>query len=173
MGDTALSIRVPEADALVRAGFPAHVTVLYPFLHESLIGAGERRELAGIFGDRDAFELEFREFRRWPGVLYLAPEPDDLVRGLTDAVRVRWPEVVPYRGVFGSGGLAPHLTVANSEGPATWRAAYDLVERELAPMLPVVSKVREVALIVWDGERWCEREAYPLRDLPAQNVPYE
>ncbi|MEV0089987.1 2'-5' RNA ligase family protein [Streptomyces sp. NPDC050738] len=162
VGDTALTIKVPEADALVRAGFPAHVTVLYPFLHESLIGEGVRRELGGIFGARDAFEVEFREFRRWPGVLYLAPEPGGAVRALTDDVVARWPEAVPYRGVFGDDGLAPHLTVANGEGPETWRAAYDVLERELAPRLPLVSKVREVQLIVWDGARWCDREVYAL-----------
>jgi hypothetical protein len=166
VGDTALTIKVPEADRLVRAGFPAHVTVLYPFLHVSLIGAGVRRELAGIVGARDAFEMRFRAFRRWPGVLYLPPEPGDSVRALTDAATARWPEAVPYRGVFGADGLEPHLTVANSEGPETWRAAYDALEHELAPRLPVVTTVREVRLIVWDGVRWCDREAYALRAGP-------
>jgi hypothetical protein len=163
VGDTALSIRVPEADGIVRAGAPAHVTVLYPFLHASLIDSGVRRELGRLFGARDAFEVEFRAFRRWPGVLYLPPEPHDSVRTLTDAVTARWPEAVPYRGVFGADGLEPHLTVANSEGPGTWRAAYDVLERELAPRLPVVTTVREVRLIVWDGARWCDREAFALR----------
>ncbi|MBO0517953.1 2'-5' RNA ligase family protein, partial [Streptomyces beijiangensis] len=62
VGDTALTIKVLEADALVRAGFPAHVTVLYPFLHESAIDGGVRRALVEIFGAYDAFELGFGAF---------------------------------------------------------------------------------------------------------------
>ncbi|WP_234440700.1 2'-5' RNA ligase family protein [Streptomyces rimosus] len=58
-GDTAFTIKVPEADPLVRAGFPAHVTVLYPFLHESRIDTVTDRELTGLFAGHDAFTLTF------------------------------------------------------------------------------------------------------------------
>ncbi|MDG4861747.1 2'-5' RNA ligase family protein [Streptomyces sp. T-3] len=160
-GDTALTIDVPQADALVRAGFPAHVTVLYPFVHESRIDAGFRRELAGLLGSHEPFTLTFAEFGRWPGVLYLDPWPHDPVKALTKDLTRRWPEAVPYRGIFGA-GLDPHLTLANSEGPATQDAVYGALQAELAPLLPIECPVGEVQLIAWDGERWQERETYRL-----------
>lgn len=162
-GDTALTIHVPEADHLVRGDVPAHVTVLFPFLHADRLGEATERELGVLIGGHDAFALTFAEFRRYPGVLYLDPWPADPVRALTKDVTHRWPECVPYRGIFGPEGLNPHLTVANSEGPETADAAYDALEAELAPMLPLTAHVREVLMIVWDGERWVDRRGYPLR----------
>ncbi|GHE39128.1 hypothetical protein GCM10018785_05900 [Streptomyces longispororuber] len=161
VGDTALTIKVPEADPLVRAGFPAHVTVLYPFLHESRVDARVERDLSTLFAAHAAFELTFTEFGRYPGVLYLDPWPHDPVVALTKDLTGRWPEAVPYRGIFGA-GLAPHLTVANSEGPATQDAAYAALEAELTPALPLTCAVAAVHLITWDGARWRDRTAYPL-----------
>ncbi|MGA4843871.1 2'-5' RNA ligase family protein [Streptomyces sp. G45] len=161
-GDTALTIKLPAADPLVRAGFPAHVTVLYPFLHTSRLDARVHRELTGLFAGHDAFDLTLAEFGRYPGVLYLDPWPHDPVTALTKALTLRWPEAVPYRGIFGA-GLAPHVTVANSEGPATEDTVYEALRAELAPALPLTCPVRAVHLIVWDGQRWRDRAAYRLR----------
>lgn len=160
-GDTAFTIKIPEADPLVRAGFPAHVTALYPFVHESRIDTQVHRELSGLFAKHDSFVLTFTEFDRYPGVLYLDPRPHDPVKALTVDLTQRWPELVPYRGLFGA-GLDPHLAVANREGPATQDAAYDALQAELAPLLPLRCHVRTVQLIVWDGERWRDRMEYPL-----------
>ncbi|WP_052032321.1 2'-5' RNA ligase family protein [Streptomyces viridochromogenes] len=160
-GDTAVTIRIPEADPLVRAGFPAHVTVLYPFVHESRIDALVDRELADLFAKHDAFALTFAAFDRYPGVLYLDPRPHEPVKALTADLTQRWPELVPYRGLFGT-GLDPHLTIANHAGPATQDAEYDALQAELAPLLPLRCHVDAVQLIVWDGERWQDRARYPL-----------
>ncbi|MEU7161548.1 2'-5' RNA ligase family protein [Streptomyces chrestomyceticus] len=160
-GDTALTIKVPEADPLVRAGFPAHVTVLYPFLHESRIDAAAQHDLTRLLAGHAAFTLTLDSFGRYPGVLYLDPWPHAPVTALTKDLTRRWPETVPYRGIFGA-GLAPHLTVANHEGPATQEAAYDALQAELAPSLPLTCSVREVHLIVWDGRRWRDRVAFRL-----------
>ncbi|MFC7307957.1 2'-5' RNA ligase family protein [Streptomyces monticola] len=162
-GDTALTIAVPEADPLVRAPFPAHVTVLYPFVHESRLDAAAEARLRALFAAHDAFDLAFGAFARYPGVLYLDPWPHDPVTALTKDLTTRWPEAVPYRGVFGPGGLDPHLTLANHEGPDTWRTAYDALEAELAPHLPLTTRVGAVKLIVWDGTAWQDRARYPLR----------
>ncbi|MFF3339662.1 2'-5' RNA ligase family protein [Streptomyces flavidovirens] len=162
-GDTALTIKVPEADPLVRAGFPAHVTVLYPFLHESRTAGPVHRELLELFRSYDPFDLTFCEFGRYPGVLFLAPQPADPIRALTKELTGRWPEAVPYRGLFGE-GLDPHLTIANHEGPDTWERAYDALEAQCAPALPVTSRVETVHLIVRDGEQWRDHTAYRLGD---------
>lgn len=84
-GDTALTIRVPEANPLVMAGFPAHVTVLYPFLDESRLTASTDAELRELFAAQAPFTLTFSEFRRYPGVLYLPPAPDTPVRAPSPA----------------------------------------------------------------------------------------
>ncbi|MEV0120075.1 2'-5' RNA ligase family protein [Streptomyces sp. NPDC050703] len=166
-GDTVLTIRVPEADHLVRAGFPAHVTVLYPFLGESRFdgaGAGSvHAELVDLFAAHAPFTLTFTRFRRYPGVLYLPPAPEAPLRALTEALTARWPEAVPYRGIFDP-PLAPHLTLANHEGPDTYEAAYDALERALAPHLPLVSHVTSVDLLVTDGpgKGWREFRTYRL-----------
>ncbi|MFM9371027.1 2'-5' RNA ligase family protein [Streptomyces sp. Da 82-17] len=163
-GDTALTIKVPAADHLVRAPFPAHVTVLYPFLPVCRLDAGTDARLGALFGGHSAFELTFAEFGRYPGVLYLDPWPHEPVTALTKELTATWPEAVPYRGIFGETALAPHLTLANDAGPDTWRAAYDALEAELAPQLPLTVRVRAVDLIVWDGTAWQDHKAYPLRD---------
>ncbi|MEU6823109.1 2'-5' RNA ligase family protein [Streptomyces atriruber] len=162
-GDTALTIRIPEANPLVRAGFPAHVTVLYPFLNESLFTASTHDELTDLFAAQPAFTLTFSEFRRYPGVLYLAPTPETPVRALTESLTDRWPQAVPYRGIF-TPPLAPHLTLANDEGPDTCEAAYDALESRLAPALPLTSHVGSVHLIVTDGpgKGWRDLTTYRL-----------
>ncbi|MGW0532758.1 2'-5' RNA ligase family protein [Streptomyces sp. NPDC003032] len=149
-GDTALSIRVPEANPLVSAGFPAHVTVLYPFLNKSRFSASTHADLTELFAAHAPFTLTFTGFRRYPGVLYLPPDPDAPIRALTTSLTARWPEAVPYRGIF-TPPLAPHLTLANHEGPETYEAAYDALESRLAPHLPLVSRISSVHLIVTDG----------------------
>ncbi|MFD6415720.1 2'-5' RNA ligase family protein [Streptomyces sp. NPDC060194] len=162
VGDTALTIQLPEADPLVRGEVPAHITVLYPFLHVSRIDAAVDGELRALFGRHTAFELVLAEFRRYPGVLYLAPEPAAPIGALTAELTARWPEAVPYRGIFGGDGLDPHLTVANDEGPETWRAAYDALEARLAPLLPLRVGVSGVRLIVREAEGWRDATRYPL-----------
>lgn len=161
-GDTALTIKVPAADPLVRTGFPAHVTVLYPFLHESRIDPAVDRELAAVFAGHAAFTLTFDTFKRYPGVLYLDPWPHHPVTALTKALTQRWPEAVPYRGIFGGAGHAPHLTLAHGQDLAAQDAAFDALQAELEPRLPLSCHVPAVHLVVWEGTRWQERTAYPL-----------
>ncbi|MEU5895471.1 2'-5' RNA ligase family protein [Streptomyces venezuelae] len=162
-GDTALTIRVPEANPLVRAGFPAHVTVLYPFLNESRLTPSAHADLTDLFAAHPAFTLTFDAFRRYPGVLYLAPTPETPVRALTRSLTTRWPEALPYRGIF-TPPLAPHLTLANDEGPDTCEAAYDALQSQLAPCLPLTSHVTTVHLIVTDGpgKGWRDLRTYRL-----------
>lgn len=161
VGDTALTVKVPEADPLVRAGFPAHITVLYPFLHVSRVDGAVHRDLTEVFSSHEAFEITLAEFGRFPGVLFLAPRPADPFKALTKEIIRRWPEAEPYRGIFG-GELDPHLTIANSEGPGTCDAVYDGLEAELALSLPLTVRIAAVDLIVRDASDWRDRATYPL-----------
>ncbi|MGP3771524.1 2'-5' RNA ligase family protein [Streptomyces sp. SDT5-1] len=155
-GDTALTLHVPEADALVRTPSRAHVTVLYPFLPLDRITSETEAELRDLFASAPPLSLAFTELRRWPGVLYLPPSPDDPLRALMKALRERWPEAVPYRGVFGDEGLDPHLTLASGWGTD------ELPDAEFTGALPLYARVDAVKLIVTDGAGWRDLRAYPL-----------
>src|SRR5215831_5332630 len=86
-GETALIVPVPAAEPLVgpwrsrfdaaavAGGVPAHVTVIYPFLDRGLLDDGVLGELAEVFARQRAFEARLARCGRFPGVLYLAPEP--------------------------------------------------------------------------------------------------
>ena len=167
-GHTALVVRIPEAEPAVRtwrerfdpsarAGVPAHVTVLFPFLDESRIDAGVHSALAEMFGRHDSFDLRFAGCGRFPGVLYLVPEPDSPLRQLTRAVSDRWPEAPPYGGRFSE--VVPHLTVADGQDETLLTE----IESTLSGSLPFTSRVSAVDLRAYDGMTWQERTSFPLR----------
>lgn len=166
-GQTALVVSVPEAEASVRpwrkrfdpaarAGVPAHVTVVFPFLHASLVDAATYAALDQLFGRHGAFDVRFEECGRFPGVLYLAPVPDAPFRRLTDAVVERWPQAPPYGGKYDP---HPHLTVAQGQD----EAVLDEIEAGLRPRLPFTARVPTVDLVAHSGTEWQYRASFPLR----------
>ncbi|MEV6564751.1 2'-5' RNA ligase family protein [Streptomyces kronopolitis] len=166
-GQTGLVVKIPEAEPAVRGGrerldpgaregVPAHVTVLFPFLRASRIDGAVRRVLTEVLAAQPAFTVRFESCRRFPGVLYLAPEPDGPFRQLTEAVAERWPEAPPFGGRFDE--VVPHLTVAQGHDEAALQRA----EAALVGGLPVTARVSSVALLVHDGTRWHERASFPL-----------
>ncbi|MGW5001161.1 2'-5' RNA ligase family protein [Streptomyces hydrogenans] len=166
-GRTALVVRVPEAEAAVgawrerfdpaaRAGVPAHITVLFPFLDESRTDAGVHSALADLLGGHPAFDLRFERCGRLPGVLHLAPEPDKPLRQLTEAVVGRWPEAPPYGGRHAE--IIPHLTIAQGQDDSV----LDEIEADLDTRLPFTARVSSVALLVHDGTTWGERASFAL-----------
>jgi 2'-5' RNA ligase len=120
MGQTALVILVPEAEAVVggwrerydpaSAEIPPHVTVFYPFFESQSVNEEVDRGLEEIFKAIPAFELTFAGLCGLPGVLYLAPEPGEAIERLIASVGQRFPELEPYGGAFDE--VIPHLTIA-------------------------------------------------------------
>ena len=166
-GQTALVVPVPEAepsvrtwrkrfDPAARAGVPAHVTVVFPFLHSSLVDAATCAALDEIFARHRSFDVRFEECGRFPGVLYLAPVPDAPFRRLTHAVVERWPEAPPYGGKYDP---HPHLTVAQGQD----EAVLDEIEAGLRPCLPFTARVPTVDLVVHSGTEWRHRASFALR----------
>jgi 2'-5' RNA ligase len=167
-GRTGLVVRVPEAEAAVRAwrdrldpsaraGVPAHVTVLFPFIHETRIDSGTCAAVAEVIGRHPSFEARFDHCGRFPGILYLAPRSDGPFRRLTEAIAERWPEAPPFGGRFTD--VVPHLTVAQGQDDAV----LDEVEADLQRQLPVSGRVSSVDLMVHDGVRWRHRACFGLR----------
>ncbi|MEW2495288.1 2'-5' RNA ligase family protein [Streptomyces nodosus] len=166
-GQTALIVRVPDAEPAVRAwrerfdpsaqaGVPAHVTVLFPFLDKSRTDARVCSALAAVLGSHHAFDLRFESCGRFPGVLYLAPEPGTQLRRLTEVIADHWPEAPPYGGQFAE--IVPHLTVADGQD----HAVLDEIEADLHGRLPFTSHISSVDLMVHDGTSWNERASFAL-----------
>jgi 2'-5' RNA ligase len=111
-------------------GMPPHVTILTP----------AREDVAAIVeatASVRAFDVRFARLDRFPGTLWLAPEPAEPFAALTDALVAQWPDCLPYGGVFAR--VIPHLTVAQRE--------LDAASEALAPFLPIESRAESVQLL--------------------------
>src|SRR3989442_1054852 len=75
---------------------------------------GDREDgLEELFAGFEPFDFALTEVRRWPGVLWLAPEPAEPFVALTSALAARYPEHPPYEGEHDV--VIPHLTVGHHE----------------------------------------------------------
>ncbi|PZS26122.1 MAG: hypothetical protein DLM61_19005 [Pseudonocardiales bacterium] len=118
-GRTGLVIPVPAADALlasvgarypgtVRAGLPAPVSLLYPFVVAAELDERVTTALHELFVEQVPIPVDFVECYRRGGFVALRPEPSDRLRELIARTWRRWPDVVPYEGVYGD--VEPHVT---------------------------------------------------------------
>jgi 2'-5' RNA ligase len=167
--ETGLLLIIPEAEPHVgrlrakldpnaRAGVPAHITALYPFRPWEAVDAVVIDRLQAVLRRTRPFDLAFRAAGRFPGVLWLAPEPREPIDALTDALVEAFPDCPPYGGRFAD--PVPHLTVAihGNEG------VLDKAEARLARRLarPFTARVESCVLYAEAGERWSERLRFPL-----------
>jgi 2'-5' RNA ligase len=161
---SAIVITVPEADEVVERlrtpardawwrRMPAHITLLHPFVPDPDEGVVE--ELRFFFSRVDGFALTFNEVREFPGVVWLAPEQADDLRGLTEALVRRWPTCLPYEGQFDE--ITPHLTVAHTDDPARARQ----VREAAAAALPLKGQAIDASIWLREPEGWRR-----LADLP-------
>jgi hypothetical protein len=158
-----LLIPVPEAEAAVASatgrvgaqhGLPVHVTVVYPFAPAHAADANVRASLRDLLSGISGFRFVLSGVGRFPGVLYLAPQPAEPFVALTKAVEARWPRYPPYGGAFAE--VIPHVTV--QEGPEP-PAAVAALERAL----PIDATAREVWLMAPVGEdEWSCVDRFPL-----------
>jgi 2'-5' RNA ligase len=165
---TAVVIAFPDASAAVDAwrertcsdrpsiGIPPHVTLLFPFVPAERVDEGVIAELQRLFAATSPFAVTFRELRRWPETVYLAPEPPEPFARLTEAIAERWPGYPPYEGVHET--VIPHLTVAYGDD-----ALLGEVEADVKPKLPIEAHVTEAVLLEelepnWG--RWGERARF-------------
>lgn len=163
-----LVVPMPELEALVgehrRAWDPvaalgagAHVTVLFPFAVPDTIDTMVLRRVERALVNFAPFAVTFEAVREFPDhVLYLAPEPAEPFRALTEALAVAFPEYPPYGGQFTE--IIPHLTVAHRQD-----APIEAIAAEVEPRLPVDARASRVE--IWeegvDG-RWSTRATFPL-----------
>ena len=120
------------------------------------------QEVCALCGKVVPFEVGFARMERFPGVLYLVPEPADSLRGLTLTIAERWPEAPPYGGLHDD--VVPHLTVACADD-----ATLDAVEAELTPRLPLTGALTAARLYLFDGAVWQPRAELPFQALAASD----
>jgi 2'-5' RNA ligase len=161
MSETALVVEVPEAQELydrwvgawdAPPGVPAHVTILIPFSP-----APELDDLRKLFGRFPPFAFSLSEVRRFPDVVYLAPEPAEFFVELTEAVVDRYPDYPPYGGLYEE--IVPHLTIVQSDDHQLLARA----QTALADMPQLESTAESVALLAHDLDgAWRQVEAFRL-----------
>jgi hypothetical protein len=177
---SALVILVPEVEALVQpfrerydpsaaAGMPAHVTSLYPFLPPTDIDAAVIAGVGSCAAAIQPFDFVFRNTRRFPGVLYLVPEPDEPFRRITQAIWQRYPQAPPYGGRFPD--IVPHLSLADRLA----ESHLDRVAEEFAAAaqgkLPVRGQAREIALVDNRSGSWRVSTTIKLGRMPSGANP--
>jgi 2'-5' RNA ligase len=131
-----------------------HLTVIDPFVPSFLLDAdvlaGVREALEG-FGP---FSYELAGVGRFPGVLYLAPEPAEPFVAMTQALWQRFPEHPPYEGRFEE--IVPHVTLALGAEPPG-------LAEHVAARLPVHGHVDDVWLFMEDASgAWGPAERFAL-----------
>ncbi|MEO8572267.1 MAG: 2'-5' RNA ligase family protein [Chloroflexota bacterium] len=163
---SAIVARVPVPPALERlrrrwdlaagTGVPAHVTILFPFLPAEALLAEVRCDLAAIAAAQQPFDVRFERVDRFPGVVYVPPEPATPFIRLTEAFAARFPDYPPYGGAFEV--IIPHLTVAESAD-----APLDEIAAAARRALPFRHHVSTLEVLVESGEgRWRTRWRLPL-----------
>lgn len=169
--ETALIVAVPEAEASVgpfrdrhdpsaAAGCPAHVTLLYPFRPPEEIDAQLLGALRACFAAFAPFAFSLAGTRRFPGVLYLAPEPAAPFRRMTLAVWALSPGTPPYGGRHAD--IVPHLCIAQLAEEASLDRVADAYARASRGMVPIRATATEAALIDNRSGRWRVRARFGL-----------
>jgi hypothetical protein len=169
--ESALAVLVPEADNLVEpfrlkydpsaaAGIPAHITVLYPFKPPCELTHETIQTLQKLFSQISRLDVSFAEWRVLRRVLYLAPQPDEPFKQMTEAVWERFPETPPYDGQFAD--IIPHLTVAQDEVPERLHQIAHDFDLAAKGRLPIDATVKEIVLLDNQTGRWRVRHRFRL-----------
>ena len=157
-------IRLPEPldrlrhrhDPLAARGVPGHVTLVVPFVPDDRLTPAVRRSLAGIAGAVAPFDVRFEDVGRFPGVIWLAPDPAEPFRDLTERIVAAFPGHPPYEGRHDE--IVPHLTIGLGE-----ERELDRLEREIAVRPAFGATVRALEVIAEDDtNRWRRRWQIPL-----------
>jgi 2'-5' RNA ligase len=156
-------VLVPDAEPLVAdfrsrfdrsasRGMPAHITVLYPFLHPDSLSPERVSELRALFLGYRRFRFSLGGVCGFPDVVYLAPEPLAPFDALTNGAAARFPETPPYGGAFAN--PVPHLTIAQRPPAPSLAEVTDRFVVAVGARLPLECAADEVALAIKRAGRW-------------------
>ena len=155
-------IRLRET-AAARAGAPAHVTLVIPFVPPSALDDAVQRRVRSMIGTVPAFDLDLRLVRRWEpgggapeGVVWLEPEPAAPFVALIEALGDAFPDYPPYGGIHDT--IIPHVTIASDD-----RRGLDAAEAGARLYLPIRQHVAAATLLSEGADgRWRTWRRFPL-----------
>jgi 2'-5' RNA ligase len=165
MAETAVVVLLPELEPLIGGwrrrytgdgarGMPPHVTLIIPFADSADLD--ERLGPLGLtLGAFAPFDVAVTETARFPGLLYLRPEPEESFIAMTEALASAFPAFPPYAGEFDE--IVPHVTVAQADEEVLVG-----IERELVPQLPMRARVERGWLVENTRAGWRRHTAFPL-----------
>jgi hypothetical protein len=131
-----------------------HLTVIDPFVPSFLLDVDALAAVREVLGAFEPFTYELARVDRFPGVLYLAPEPAEPFIAMTRALWQRFPEHPPYEGRFEE--IVPHVTLALGAEPPG-------LAEHVAARLPVHGRVEDVRLLMEDPSgSWGAAERFAL-----------
>ncbi|MEO8272892.1 MAG: 2'-5' RNA ligase family protein [Chloroflexota bacterium] len=125
-------------------GVPAHLTMLYPFVHPALLGPAIRRGIASVAAASRPFEYRLVGSATWPDTVYVAVEPVAPFVELQRRLGAAFPDF-PIYGTDPGFEFVPHVTIAEGRvihDPATlahpgWRS---LPRPGLAAAIEVIAR---------------------------------
>ena len=170
--DSALVVLVPDAEALVKpfrdrhdpsaaVSMPAHITLLYHFIPPDDLCPAVLDVVQDCLSRIEPFNFVPSEAKRLPGLLYLAPEPEEPFRALTRAIWDRYPERPPYAGKHSD--VRPHLTVAQHADERQLDAVGLELRHASKGKFPIHAAVHEIALLDNGSGHWKVRHRFPLQ----------
>jgi len=147
-------------ESMAASNIPAHISINIPFVPAMESDSELDKALSDLFSGIASFRFLLTEARRFPNVLYLAPEPEERFSMLIKAVTDRFPESPPYEGEFDD--TIPHLTVAYLDDSQEINVLGDALSAAVEGMLPISGVVTNVLLIEKVDGKWRERTSYAL-----------
>ena len=173
VAQTAFVVQVPEAETLVHElrqrfdpvallGVPAHVTVLHPFMPPHAITPEVLARAAAALAGLAAFDFRLSRVARFPGTVYLPPQPAAPFIALTEALVRAFPGFAPYGGAHAA--IVAHLTVGQGDESAADQVAAEL-QAALCAHGAVQARCERLSLLENSTGRW--REMHRLA-LPGQ-----
>ena len=139
-------LRERTCDSKPSHGMPPHVTLLVPAPRDA-------RAISGVLAPFPVFDVAFARLDRFPGVLWLAPEPVEPFRRMIEALVRRFPDHPPYGGAFAE--IVPHLTVA--------QAGLDEAGETVQRQLPLRARPERAVLLEREQlDRWREAASFEL-----------
>lgn len=142
-------------DPAARAGMPAHVTLIYPFMDSRAVDEAVRVRLRDALAPFGPFGMVFDRLGGFPGGVWLEPADPGPVNLIVAALARAFPAHPPYGGAFDK--VIPHLTVA--QGPPELAAR---IRREVPARLPLAAPAEAVSLYARFDEGWVPAERFAL-----------
>jgi hypothetical protein len=133
----------------------AHITVLAPFLPAPDPAA--LAVVAAILGETEPIAFALSRLETFPnGVIYLAPEPAEPFRALTERLVAAFPQCPPYGGAFAD--IVPHVTLDQRSD----QVSVESTRNRLGDLVPVTCVADRVDLAWYEPDRSRVLTSWPL-----------